>query len=84
MFGIMRAGGIAALSSPGHTEDEMVHVFRTVKCRYIFTSLEALGVVRAAARRVGIREESVFVLDGSEGEGFRTSVSYIPSNPCPF
>ena len=72
MFGVMRAGGISALSSPECTEDEMVHVLKTVRCRFIFSSTSALEVVKGAAERLGIEQESVFILDGPPREGFRT------------
>jgi 4-coumarate--CoA ligase len=71
MFGVMRAGGIAALSSPAYTEDEMVHVLGTVKCKFIMTSAGALEVVKKAARRLGISDESIFILDGDIG-GFQS------------
>jgi 4-coumarate--CoA ligase len=72
MFGVMRAGGISALSSPGYTEDEMMHVLQTVRCRFIFSSTSALEVVKGAARRLGIEQECIFILDGPPMEGFRT------------
>jgi 4-coumarate--CoA ligase len=62
MFSVMRAGGISALSSPEYTEDEMVHVLKTVRCRFIFSSTSALEVVKGAAERLGIEQESVFIL----------------------
>jgi 4-coumarate--CoA ligase len=71
MFGVMRAGGISALSSPGYTEDEMVHVLKTVRCRFIFSSTSALKVVKGAARRLGIEQECIFILDGPPMEGVR-------------
>jgi 4-coumarate--CoA ligase len=71
MFGVMRAGGIAALSSPAYTVDEMMHCLRTVKCRYIITAKESLGVVRAAATKLRIADTRIFVLGGSE-EGFQS------------
>jgi len=72
MFGVMRAGGISALSSPGYTEDEMVHVLGTVQCRFIFSSASALEVVKGAAGRLGIEQECIFILGGPPMEGFRT------------
>ena len=72
MFGVMRSGGISALSSPGYTEDEMVHVLKTVGCRFIFTWLSSLEVVKRAAGRLEIQEGCIFILDGSQAKGFRT------------
>jgi 4-coumarate--CoA ligase len=71
MFGVMRAGGITALSSPAYGEDEMVHTFKTVECKFIFASLSALDVVEKAASRLGIDENRIFLLDG-ERAGFES------------
>ena len=71
MFGVMRAGGIAALSSPVYTEDEMVHVLGTVKCKFIMTSTIALEVVQKAAKRLRIKNEAIIVLDG-DVDGFQS------------
>lgn len=62
-------GGVAALSSPGYMEDEMVHALKTVGCRFVMTSVAALEVVTKAARRLGIDERRIFILDG-EANGF--------------
>jgi 4-coumarate--CoA ligase len=66
MFGVMRAGGVSALSSPGYTEDEMVHVLKTVGCKFIMSSMSALEIVRRAAKRLSVGEERIFILDGQE------------------
>ena len=67
MYGVMRAGGIPALSSPGYTEDEMVHVLKTVNCRFIMVSISALPVATKVANCLGIRRECIFTLDGRAG-----------------
>ena len=64
LFGLLRAGCLPALSSPAFGEDEMVHVFKTVGAKYIVCYEENLKIVRAAARRCGIEETRVFVLEG--------------------
>jgi acyl-CoA synthetase (AMP-forming)/AMP-acid ligase II len=64
MFGIMRAGGISALSSPGYTEDEMVHVLKTVGCRFVMVSMSALEVVKRAAKKLEINEKRIFIMGG--------------------
>lgn len=71
MFGVMRAGGISALSSPGYTEDEMVHVLKTVGCKFIMTSASALRVVQKASGRLGIDQSRIFILDG-QAKGFKS------------
>jgi 4-coumarate--CoA ligase len=76
LFGVMRAGGVPALSSPGYTVDEMMHAFRTVGCKFVVTSLSALEVVRSTARKVGIKDKCIFILDG-EVEGFGSIRSMI-------
>ena len=60
----MRAGGIAALSSPAYGEDEMVHALKTSNCGMIFASLSALDVVEKAAKRLGIKRDRIVLLDG--------------------
>jgi acyl-coenzyme A synthetase/AMP-(fatty) acid ligase len=52
MFGIMHAGAIPALSSPGYGVEEMVHVFRTLGCKFIMISLASLDVVAKAATSI--------------------------------
>jgi 4-coumarate--CoA ligase len=64
LFGILRAGCIPALSSPTFGEDEMVHVFRTVGAKYVVYCEENLKIVREAARKCGIEEKKIFLLEG--------------------
>jgi 4-coumarate--CoA ligase len=66
MFGVMRAGGVPALSSPGYTVDEMAHVLRNVGCRFVMTSVSALEVVKSAATRLKIDKKRIFILNGQE------------------
>jgi len=63
LFGVMRAGGIAALSSPVYGVEEMIHVIRTVGSRFVMCSASALEVVSKAARVLGISNEFIIVLD---------------------
>lgn len=76
MFGLMRAGVIGALSSPGYGEEEMVHAFRTVGCKVIICDAGALATVVKAARKLGIGGERIVVLD-TEIEGFRSVMELI-------
>lgn len=78
MFGVMRAGGISALSSPGYTEDEMMHVLKTVGCRFIITSVSGLRVVQDAARRLNIDENHIFILNG-QVRGFKAIEDLLES-----
>lgn len=71
MFGAMRLGAIAALSSPGYTVDEMIHAFKTVGCRFVFASESSLDVVRKAAAMVGIDVRNIFIVDGNV-DGFKS------------
>ncbi|KAE9364589.1 4-coumarate-CoA ligase 2 [Stipitochalara longipes BDJ] len=64
LFGILRAGCIPALSSPAFGEDEMVHAFKTVEAKHVICYQENSNVVRAAARKCGIEENRIFVLEG--------------------
>jgi acyl-coenzyme A synthetase/AMP-(fatty) acid ligase len=68
LFGILRAGYLPALSSPAFGEDEMIHVFRTVGAKYVICYDENLDIVRKAARKCGIEEKGVLVLEGKAKE----------------
>ncbi len=72
----MRAGLIGAASSPGYTEDEMVHAFKTAGCKLIICSLSALENVRKAAKILSISEDKIVILDG-DFEGFRSGKGLI-------
>jgi 4-coumarate--CoA ligase len=76
VFAVMRAGGLSALSSPGYTENEMVHVLKTVGCRFIMTSISALEVVVKTAKRLGIDQKRIFLLDG-QVEGFKSVLDLL-------
>jgi acyl-CoA synthetase (AMP-forming)/AMP-acid ligase II len=78
LFGVMRAGGIPALSSPGYTVDEMMHVLKTVGCKFIMTSVSALQVVQDAAKRLKIDENRIFILDG-QVTGFKAIEDLLES-----
>ncbi len=65
MFGVMRAGGIPALSSPAFNEDEMMHVFKTVECKFIFCERAVMSVVKGALRKLGWENSYVFAMDES-------------------
>lgn len=41
----------------------MVHAFKTVGAKYIICCEENLEIVRAAARRCGVKEKKIFVLE---------------------
>jgi 4-coumarate--CoA ligase len=71
MFGVMRAGFVGALSSPGYGEEEMMHAFRTVGCKVVVCDRNALETVNRATRRLGISEDRIVLLD--EGvNGFKS------------
>jgi 4-coumarate--CoA ligase len=76
MFGVMRAGGVASLSSPAYGVDEMVHVLRTVESRFVMCSSASLDIVRKAARVLRISEDRIFILDG-EIAGFESVGSLV-------
>lgn len=74
LHGVIRAGGVPAVSSPAANEAEMRHALRTVRSRFVMCAPETLAVVRAAARKEGVDESRVFVFsdeeDRVEGSGF--------------
>ncbi|KAG4433433.1 hypothetical protein IFR05_011079 [Cadophora sp. M221] len=69
MYGIMRAGGVPALSSPGFNEEEMMHIFKTVDCKLVFCPGEIAHVVRGALRRLSRNTGCIFEIDVEAGEG---------------
>ncbi len=46
----------------------MIHVFRTVGAKYVICYDENLDIVRKAARKCGIEEKGVLVLEGKAKE----------------
>ncbi|PVH77935.1 4-coumarate-CoA ligase 2 [Cadophora sp. DSE1049] len=77
LYGIIRAGGIPALSSPAFNEDEMMHVFKTVECKSVFCPSEIVGVVRGALRKLGRRDDCVIVINGNSEEGDTASIKTL-------
>ncbi|KAL2062727.1 hypothetical protein VTL71DRAFT_5799 [Oculimacula yallundae] len=77
MYGIMRAGGIPALSSPGFGEEEMMHVFKTVDCKLVFCPSETVSVVRGALRELGRKDACVISIDGEPGSGSSSIVKNL-------
>ncbi|EGX91971.1 4-coumarate-CoA ligase 2 [Cordyceps militaris CM01] len=66
LHGVMRAGGVPAVTSPAANETEMRHALRTVRARFVMCAPETLPVVRAAAAKEGIDKECVFVFADEE------------------
>ncbi|OAA82384.1 4-coumarate-CoA ligase 2 [Akanthomyces lecanii RCEF 1005] len=67
LHGVIRAGGVPAVSSPGANEAEMRHALRTVRSRFVLCAPgDTLAVVRAAARSEGIDEKRIFVFADEE------------------
>ena len=49
----------------------MVHVLKTVGCRFVMASMSALEVVKRAAKKLEINENRIFILDG-QAKGFES------------
>ncbi|KAL5315816.1 hypothetical protein ACEPPN_016688 [Leptodophora sp. 'Broadleaf-Isolate-01'] len=77
MYGIMRAGGIPALSSPGFNEEEMMHIFKTVDCKLVFCPGEIVNVVRGALRILGKNDDCIVAINGEIGEGNSNGVKSL-------
>ncbi|KAK0124016.1 hypothetical protein ONS95_009003 [Cadophora gregata] len=69
LYGIMRAGGIPALSSRAFNEDEMMHVFKTVDCKLVFCLSETVSVVKGALRKLGRKDSCVVATDENRNVG---------------
>ncbi|XWW92340.1 hypothetical protein V2A60_000263 [Cordyceps javanica] len=73
LHGVIRAGGVPAVSSPAANEAEMRHALRTARSRFVMCAPETLPVVRAAARAEGVDESRIFVFaddDDDHVDGF--------------
>ncbi|OAA73321.1 4-coumarate-CoA ligase 2 [Cordyceps fumosorosea ARSEF 2679] len=67
VHGVIRAGGVPAVTSPAGSEAELRHALRTVRARLVMCAPEVLPVVRAAARAEGLGEGRVVVFaDGDD------------------
>ncbi|CAH0047481.1 unnamed protein product [Clonostachys solani] len=64
MFAILRAGGRVNGASPSHTVDEMANALKTADTKFIMTVPSCIETVLAAARKVGIPTEHIFLLEG--------------------
>lgn len=74
MFAALRIGGIVSGASPAYGVEEMVYALKTAEARFLVMDgrdEEKLQVGLEAAKRVGIEEEQVFVMEKKElGRGF--------------
>ncbi|VUC30739.1 unnamed protein product [Clonostachys rosea] len=68
MFAILRAGGRVNGASPSYTVDEMANALKTADTKFIMTVPASIETALAAARKVGIPTERIFLLEG-EFEG---------------
>lgn len=63
-------------SSPAYTADEMAHAFKTAGTKWIMTVPSSISTVVVAARKAGIPNERILLLEG-ELEGFTTVKALI-------
>ncbi|KZT36856.1 acetyl-CoA synthetase-like protein [Sistotremastrum suecicum HHB10207 ss-3] len=68
MFGTICAGAIFTGSNPTYTEYELAHQLKDSGARVVFASATTLPVVLAAASRLHITKQSIFLLDGPKGD----------------
>ncbi|KAI4208502.1 MAG: hypothetical protein LQ346_000012 [Caloplaca aetnensis] len=71
MFAVLRAGGVMSGASPAYTVDEMSYALKTANAKFLMTVPQSMDVALAAARKVGIARERVFMLEGN-AEGHTT------------
>ncbi|CAG9996234.1 unnamed protein product [Clonostachys byssicola] len=64
MFAVLRAGGRVNGASPSHTVDEMANALKTADTKFIMTVPQSVDTALAAARKVGIPTERIFLLEG--------------------
>lgn len=58
-------------ASPAYTVDEMSYALKTANAKFLMTVPQSMDVALAAARKVGIARERVFMLEGN-AEGHTT------------
>ncbi|KIW84652.1 hypothetical protein Z517_00040 [Fonsecaea pedrosoi CBS 271.37] len=71
LFSILRAGGRVNGASPAYGPDEMAHALKTAQTKYIMTVPSSINVALVAAKKAGIPNDRIFLLEG-ELEGYTT------------
>lgn len=71
MFGILRAGGVVSGASPAYNVEEMTYALKTADAKFLFTVPGSMSVAASAARKAGIPQDHVFLLEGTM-DGFIT------------
>lgn len=61
----VRVGGIACGASPDYNSDELSHTLRISKAKFIFTAPDIADSAFAAAAKVGISKQNVFLVEGT-------------------
>ena len=65
MFGIIRVGGIFTGSSPDYGVEEAGHILRASTAKLIVADKGSLKVIKTAAKRLGIPDDRIVLLDAS-------------------
>ncbi len=77
LYGIMRAGGIPALSSPAFSEDEMMHVFKIVDCKIVFCPSDIASVVQGALKKMGRTDDCIITIDDNSNGGSEAGIQSL-------
>ncbi|CUS14707.1 unnamed protein product [Tuber aestivum] len=65
VFAALRVGAVVSGVSPAYGVDEMTYALRVAGAKFLFTLPGSVAVAVAAAGRVGIPRERIFLLEGS-------------------
>ncbi|PWW78903.1 acetyl-CoA synthetase-like protein [Tuber magnatum] len=65
MFAALRVGAVVSGASPAYGVDEMAYALKTANATFLFTLPGSVAIAVAAASRVGIPKERIFLLEGS-------------------
>eukprot|EP00501_MAST-03F_sp_TOSAG23-6_P002447 GSMAST32.ASY1.ANO1.2556.1 assembled CDS len=61
--GVSKAGGVTSTANPAYGEEELVYQLTHSDARFIVSSVVGLDAAVAAAKRVGISRENIFIMD---------------------
>jgi acyl-CoA synthetase (AMP-forming)/AMP-acid ligase II len=81
-WGTSWAGGVVSPANPAYTVDELAFQLKDSEAKAVATQLSSLTVARAAAKKVGIQEDRIFLIGDQRDPESRvkhfTSVRNIP------
>ncbi len=68
LFGTMRGGGVVTTNNHTYTTDELVHQLKDSGASVLVTHPDVLETALAAAKRAGIKESRIILMEGGTGK----------------